>query len=561
MKSGIYLTVLLGILAAGCQSDPVAGPGEVTVRPTIASPQVPSRTFTLTDFGAVGDGTTDNTAAFAKAIAACEAAGGGELVVPAGTWLTGPIHFISNFNFHLDDGAVVLFSRKFDDYPLEVESYEGQQTVMCTSPISGDGLHDVEITGKGTIDGQGEAWRMVKKSKVTAAEWDALVKSGGVVDPKTQSWYPTRSWQTGQKKLAALRTSGKPPKVEDYLPYRDMLRPPLVVLANCQRVLLEDATFRNSPSWNIHLLYTDDIQVRGVTIFNPYYAQNGDGIDIDSCRNVSLMNCDVSAGDDVVCLKSGRNAEGRKAARPTENVVVAHCKLGKGHGGIAIGSEMSGGVKNVEVYDCEMHGTDEGLRFKTVRGRGGVVEDINIHDIKMDNITNNCITVDMYYMVKKPTTRPTTRRGGRFSTAPAVDPDAPKPEEPVAKPLVVTQEAAQPLDDSTPAFRNIVIRNIDCAGANIAMQLRGLPELPLKNVTIENAHIVSKQGGAIVDADGIVLRNVHIKSASVPSFQMQNATNLTIDNFDVIPQVMKRIPKPAPEPIPAPDTASSSAGQ
>jgi DNA sulfur modification protein DndE len=387
----------------------------------------------------------------------------------------------------------------------------------------------------------------VKKSKVTPQEWDALVQSGGVVDPKTSSWYPTKTWLKGPKALTALRASGKPPKVEDYIPYRDLLRPPLVVLSNCNRVLLEDATFRNSPSWNIHLLYDGDVTVHGVTIFNPYYAQNGDGIDIDSCRNVSVMDSDISAGDDVVCLKSGKNAEGRKAARPTENVVVAHCRLGKGHGGIAIGSEMSGGVRNVEVYDCEMRGTDEALRFKTVRGRGGVVENINIHDIKMFDISNACISVDMYYQVRRPTTRRSARGG------PAVDPDAPKPDEPVAKPLVVAQEPAEPLNDGTPQFRDITIRNIDCQGANIAMQLRGLPELPLKGVTIENAKIVSKQGGAIVDADGITLRNVHIKSASVPSFQMQDATNLTLDNFDVVPQVMKQVP--------ASETATSSAVQ
>ena len=524
--------ILTVMVLAGCQSVTPAlqnppGPHAETVRLEVPQPEIPSRTFYLTDFGAVGDGRTDNTAAFAKAIAACQAAGGGRLVVPAGTWLTGPVHLISNFNLHLDEGAVVLFSRKHDDFPLVISSYEGQQTVMCTSPISGDQLHDVEITGKGAIDGQGDSWRMVKKTKLTADQWNALVQSGGVVDARGLNWYPSRQWIDGQKRLAALRTSGRTPKVDDYIPYRDLLRPPLVLLSNCQRVRLEDATFRNSPSWNIHLLYSDDITVHGVTIFNPYYAQNGDGIDIDSCRNVSLTNCDISAGDDVVCLKSGKDAEGRKVGRPTEKVVVAHCRLGKGHGGIAIGSEMSGGVRNVEVYDCVMRGTDDALRFKTVRGRGGVVENINIHDVQMYDIGNSCIGVDMYYMIK----RPTARRGGRPA---ATQPDDADPA--VAKPLVVTQEPPEPLGVGTPQFRNITIRNVVCQGANIAMQLRGLPELPLKDVTIENAQIVSKQGAAIVDADGITLRDVHIKCTAVPGIQIQDATNLTMEDVDSLPQ-------------------------
>jgi DNA sulfur modification protein DndE len=333
--------------------------------------------------------------------------------------------------------------------------------------------------------------------------------------------------------LTDLRSGKNALNVSDFLPFRPLLRPPLVVLSNCQNVLLEGPTFRNSPSWNIHLLYCSDVMVHSVTIFNPYYAQNGDGIDIDSSRNVTLTDDDIAAGDDVICLKSGRNAEGRKVGRPTENVVVAHCRLGQGHGGIAIGSEMSGGVRNVGVYDCIMHGTDDALRFKTVRGRGGVVENINIHDIEMFDIKNSCIGVDMYYMIRSGTTRPSLR--GRAAATEFAE----QPDPVVAKPLVVTQESLKPLDDGTPQFRDITIRNIVCHGANIALQLRGLPELPLRNVTVEHVQIVSRQGGAIVDATGITLRDVHIRSASVPCLQVQDATNLTLEDVDAVPQVLK----------------------
>jgi Glycosyl hydrolases family 28 len=191
---------------------------------------------------------------------------------------------------------------------------------------------------------------------------------------------------------------------------------------------------------------------------------------------------------------------------------------------------MSGGVRNVEVYDCVLRGTDDGVKFKTVRGRGGVVENINIHDLQMYDIGNMCIGMDMYYMLR----RPTTRRGERMAATQLDDADPV-----VAKPLVVTQEPLQPVNAGTPQIRNITIRNVTCQWSNIAMQLRGLPELPLKNVTIENAQIVSKQGGAIIDADGITLRNVHIQCAAVPTFQIQDATNLTMQNVDSVPQGLK----------------------
>jgi DNA sulfur modification protein DndE len=536
MKGIFHLSsICAGLMfLAGCQAQPPAGQTPTApATPAIVLPDIPARSVSILDFGAVGDGKTDNTLAIGQAIKACADAGGGHVVIPAGTWFTGPIHLMSRIDLHLDAGALVLFSRKFDDYPLAISNYEGQPAVMCTSPLSGDQLDDVAITGQGIIDGQGNAWRQVKKSKLTADEWKALVQSGGVVDRKSQSWYPSAIWLKGQKELTDLRQSSRPLRIEDYLPYRDLLRPPLIVLSDCHRVLLDGPTFRNSASWNVHLLLTDNVTVRRVTIFNPYYAQNGDGIDIDSCQDVSVTDCNISAGDDVVCLKSGRKRPGQQSLKPTQNVTVAHCTLGRGHGGIAIGSEMSGGVRNVEVYDCVLRGTDDALRFKTVRGRGGVVENINIHDIQMWNIGNACISVDMYYMIKR---SPATRHS---ATAPTTDPDAPQPEAPIAKPLLVTQEPPEPLGPGTPQFRDITIRNIVCHGANIAMQLRGLPELPLQDITIEHADIVSKQGAAIVDADRITLRDVHVKSAAVPTFQIQDATHLTMEDVDGVPQSPK----------------------
>jgi polygalacturonase len=524
--------ILLSLISAGlwaltgCQSAPEPAPAASAPKPPIVSPSIPDRTFSLSDYGGVGDGKTDNTDAISKTIAACAAADGGHVEIPPGTYFTRPIQLQSSVDLHLDGGATLLFSRKRADYPLVLTNYEGQKTYMCASPIMGDGLHDVEISGAGAIDGQGDVWRMVKKSKLTPEQWDVLVQSGGYVDERTSTWYPVPNASRRGRALGQLRQSGRPLSEEDYRPFHDLLRPPLVVLSNCTNVRLDGATFRNSASWNIHLLLSDNIVVQGVTIFNPYYAQNGDAIDIDSCRHVLVTESNISGGDDVVCLKSGRNEQGRQAGRPTEDVVVTHCILGHGHGGIAIGSEMSGGVLDVDVHDCVMRGTDDAIRIKSTRGRGGIVENFNIHDIEMWDITNSCISLDMYYMVRKPTTRPAR-----------LDEDLPpQSEPPVAKPLVVTEDAMEPLGVGTPLFRNVIIRNILCHGANIAIQMHGLPELPMQNITIENVDITSKQGGAIVDADGVVLRNVRIHSAAIPALQFQNATNMTLDNVDAVPQ-------------------------
>ncbi|HUB26457.1 MAG TPA: glycoside hydrolase family 28 protein [Tepidisphaeraceae bacterium] len=459
-----------------------------------------AKSFVVTDYGAVGDGTTMNTDAFAKTIDACAADGGGVVEVPPGTYLTGPIELKSNIDLDVQAGATILYSRQFDDYPLRVTSFEGRTTVECTSPLWGDNLHDVSITGAGVFDGQGEVWRPTKRSKMTDAQWRQQIAIGGVVDESGENWYPSQEAMTGGMALARLRARPTPPNVADYVPYRDLLRPPLVTLSNCKHVLLEGVTFRNSPGWNIHLLLSDDIVVWHLTVFNEIFAQNGDGIDIDSCRQVLIANSNVCAGDDDICLKSGRDAEGRALNRPTEDVMVHDCQIGHGHGGIAIGSEMSGGVRNLTVENCVFDGTDTPLRFKSVRGRGGVVEDIHISDVKMSNITQAAIQFDMFYMSKHA-------------------PDAP-----------------QPVTDATPIFRNITIRNATCSSAQTAILLRGLPEMPIQNVTLENVDLTADKAGSLMDGKDLTFRNVHIHANSDEQVSVKRVENLVLDNCDGIAQ-------------------------
>src|SRR5437762_158894 len=310
-----------------------------------AADRVPGQTFNVLDYGAIADGRSINTNAIRKAINACAAAGGGRVWLPAGTYLTGPIVLKSDIDLHIAEGATILFSRNVDDFPLVQSEYEGRRTVQASSPISGDGLHDVSITGAGVIDGSGDVWRPLKKDKVSAEHWDRVIKSGGVVDDSGKTWWPSRAALDGQAELRKLREgdagAGAPARIDDYAKFRELLRPPIVLLSQCRTVLLDGPTFRNSPNWNINLNLCDNVTVRNVTVLNPTYAQNGDGIDLGSCRNVLIADATVDVGDDGICLKSGRDEEGRRRGRPTENIVVRNCTVLHGHGGVVIGSEMS----------------------------------------------------------------------------------------------------------------------------------------------------------------------------------------------------------------------------
>jgi len=455
----------------------------------------PPATFNVNDYGAVADGKT-MTAALQRAIDACAKAGGGRVVIPAGVYLTGPIHLASNVDLHVEAGAIVLFSRSISDYPLIYRDFNGPNAVACTSPITGENLHDVSITGSGTFDGQGDAWRPVKKGKVSKDEWIKLVQSGGAVDPATSTWFPSLDAVKNAAQFQKAEENGTPQTIEAFERFHELLRPALMSLSNCRNVLLDGPTFRNSANWNIHPFLCTNVTVRNVTIFNPPYAQNGDGIDFDSCSGVTMTDSTVNAGDDAICLKSGRDEAGRKLHRPTENVVIGHCTIGTGHGGIAVGSEMSGDVRNVIVSDCDLDGTDAGLRFKSVRGRGGVVENIRISNLHMRNIQQGAIEFNMYYAIKKPPTEP------------------------------------EPVGEGTPRFRQFQISNVVCDNAKTALILRGLPEMPIEGVTLENVQIAADKPGQIVDARDITLKNVQIRTASNAKVDVENVEHLVAQDVE-----------------------------
>ena len=449
----------------------------------ISAPTIPDRQVTLTDFGAVGDGETLCTEAFVKAIDALSNRGGGHLIVPRGIWHTGPIVLKSNIDLHLEMGAVILFAADETLYPLISTSFEGLDTYRCQSPLSGNGLHDISITGQGVIDGNGRYWRPLKKSKVTDSQWKEFTEGSGV-ETKKGYWVPSDGYAKGEASANMNVPEGMNTK-EDWESIKRFLRPVMVSLVNCRNVLLQDVIFQNSPAWNLHPLMCENIIIDHVLARNPAYAQNGDALDLESCRNALIVDSKFDAGDDGICIKSGKDADGRRRGRPCENVVVDGCTVFAGHGGFVVGSEMSGGVKNIMVRNCQFLGTDVGLRFKSTRGRGGIVENINIDGISMTDIKTDAITFNMYY-------------GGKSVAEALADGDNPD------------NTAKMPVDETTPIFRNINISNVVCNGAGRAMEFNGLPEMPIDGISLHNVNIIAKKDAEFHNCKNITQKDVRI---------------------------------------------------
>jgi len=474
--------------------------------PIIAKTSFKADTFNIVKYGAINDGITLNTKAINDAIIACNKKGGGVVVVPKGLWITGPIEIKSNVNLHLQKNSILQFTRDFDQYPLVASNWEGLSQMRNQSPLWAKNQTNIAVTGFGIIDGAGDAWRMVKKDKLTESQWKKLVASGGLLSEDKKMWYPSEQSVIANKlKNPGEITADKTP--EFYKSIKDFLRPNLLVFTSCKRILLEGVTFQNSPAWNIHPLMCEDLTVRNVYAKNPWYAQNGDGIDIESCKNVLIENSTFDVGDDGICIKSGRDAAGRKRAMPTENVIIRNSTVYHAHGGFVIGSEMSGGARNIFVSDCSFIGTDIGLRFKTTRGRGGVVENIHIKNINMMEIPGEAILFDMYYAAVDPVPLTGEKR------------EAPKVEI-----LLVTEE--------TPVFKNFYINNVVCDGAEKAVFVRGLPEMSIENINLENLTIKATKGIDIQEAKKINLTNVKLTiEHGNPLINLQNANEVNLKNI------------------------------
>jgi polygalacturonase len=356
----------------------------------------------ITEYGALGNGRTICTEAFRKAIEVCSLSGGGMVYVTAGTYLTGPIHFKSNINLHLEAGAEIRFSQNIQDYPLVYTRWEGVECTVYSPQIYGDGLENVSITGQGVLNGQG-------------ADWWKLVWSNGLEYP----------------------------------------RPRLINFTKCKKIVLDGIQLVNSPSWTVHPLLSENITINNITIVNPADSPNTDGINPESCKNVHISNCHVDVGDDCVTLKAG--VEDCIDKVPCENITITNCTMVHGHGGVVIGSEMSGCVRNVVISNCIFEGTDRGIRIKSRRGRGGIVEDVRVDNIIMKQVLCPFV-IHLFYFCG-----------------------------PRGKVKYVWDKDTYPVDAATPVFRRIHFSNITardvraCAGF-----LYGLPEMPAEEITFSN---------------------------------------------------------------------------
>ncbi len=498
-RSLVCLCVLLGISVPAARATT-----DQFQMPPVKEPTFSARVVNLADAGGTPDGKTLNTEIINRAISSLAEKSGGRLVIPPGIWLTGPIRLQSNIELYLELGALLQFTRDYRQFPLVVLDVKGEKEVQSISPISGENLENIAITGHGVIDGAGDAWRPVKKAKLTEGEWKTLTRSGGVVAESGEIWWPSREALAGDKLVKQLRAA-KSFKPEDYEPARQFLRPKLVKLINCRKVLLEGVTFQNSPSWTLNPTLCENVVIRNVTARNPWHGQNTDALDLESCRNVIVRDSTFDVGDDGICLKSGLDAAGRRIGVPTENVLIENCIVYHGHGGFTIGSEMSGGVRNVRVNNCLFMGTDIGLRFKSTRGRGGVVEKIYISNVRMTDIPGEAISFNMYY-------------GGQAPLDKNGD-------------LLTSERKEMPVGEGTPQFRDIYIENVICRGAASAVLLQGLPEMPIRGIHLRNVSITAQDGMVWMDAENVTCDNVEILNNKGPVLNLFDARNSVLDHL------------------------------
>ncbi len=334
----------------------------------IVAPEFPAREMNITDFGAAADGRTDSSPAIRKAIEACAHAGGGRVVVPAGEFLTGPVHLLGNVELHLATNAVLKFSTDPKAYlPPVFTRFEGTECYNLSPLVYALGQSNVAVTGEGVLDGQADE-----------SNWLA--------------WKNTPA----RKALAKMAEDGVPVSQRQF-GERDRLRPDFIEFNRCQNVLIEGVRIRRSPMWEIHPLLCTNVIVRGVDISS--HGANNDGCDPESCRDVLIDGCRFDTGDDCIAIKSGRNADGRRVGVPAENIIIRGCTMRDGHGGVTIGSEISGGCSNVFVEHCEMDSPRLNcvLRLKSNAMRGGVLQNIFMRDVNVGLVKDSVLQIDFLY--------------------------------------------------------------------------------------------------------------------------------------------------------------------
>jgi polygalacturonase len=453
---------VVAAILAGVVAGPAAGAGR-------------SPFYDIRDYGAAADDEAKDTDAIRKAIDEAVKAGGGTVYLSAGRYVSGAIHLKSNITLYLDAGAVLAFSPDFDDYlPMVKSRWEGTECINFCPPIYAYRAENIAIVGRGLIDGQGKAW------------WDFHRQLRAEFQKNKKIEEPSK-WS----KLFAEKNAGSPMLKERWEPFGCFLRPPMIQPVECRNVRIEGISLKDPPFWTINPVYCENLTVTGISIKNPEDSPNTDGINPDSCRNVHISDCHISVGDDCITIKSGRDEDGRRVGRPCENITVTNCTMLDGHGGVVIGSEMSGGVRRVTISNCVFDGTDRGIRIKTTRGRGGAIEDIRVSNIVMTRIARAPFDLNMFYQKA--------------------------PEEPVS--------------ERTPVLRNLHFSDVTVKDSPAAGFILGLPEMPVDNVIFCNLSIEAEKGFSCSNAKNVAFRNVRINTKKGPALIGENLQDLEIEGF------------------------------
>lgn len=440
---------------------------------------IQAKIYDIKSLGADTSGKVACTDLIKQSIKNASAEGGGTIYFPAGTYLTAAIHLESNITLDIESGAVLKFSTTFEDYlPFVKVRWEGVFMNSLSPLIYADKAENITIKGRGVIDGQGHTWWKESRRLI-----DEIRKDGktSATNKLQQMW------------LDANKGIKVSPYYESTLE-RKFFRPPFIQFHESKNILIEGITIINSPFWTINPIGCDDLLIHGVTINNPSSnpkGHNTDGINPESCRNVRISDCFLSVGDDCITIKSGRDEDGRNYGRPCENITITNCIMLAGHGGVVIGSEMSGGVKKVTISNCVFNGTDAGIRLKSSRGRGGIVEEIRVDNIVMNNIQRNAFIFDLFY-------------------------DKDSKEEPVS--------------ERTPVFRNVHISNVTGSDVKKIGYITGINEMPISEISFSNINMVAENGFTAKTAKNITFHNIDFSVKKGAALAFDECQDIIIDN-------------------------------
>lgn len=415
--------------------------------------------YVITDHGAVGDSRTVNTKAIQDAIDKCAADGGGTVVVPAGTFLSGAVFFKQGVNLHVEADGVLKGTTHMADYKLVQTRWEGEERVWVSALVNVFGTTGFRLTGPGAIDGSGDVWHNRRRR---GGDADAALPAA--VGPEREG--PPSLGPVGGLSPAPQSPAYelKPVELPGYA------RPRLIAIQNCRDVVVEDLTIRNQSSWGLFVLYSADVEIRNLIIRAVHYIPSSDGIDIDSSRGVHIANVDIDVNDDCIAIKSGKDEDGRRVGRPVEDVLIEKCRFRYGHGGVSMGSEMSGGIRNVEIRNCVMDSDNWApIRFKSQPSRGGVVENITYRDIQL-NDTRKAFEFNMAWRMVNP----------------------------------------KPPSDPLPVVRNVRIINVS-GTTQLVGDMHGLKDSPIQSVVFENCNITAQRGFTIDNVADLDLAGLKIK--------------------------------------------------